>query len=163
MSLGRWIVLAIGTMWALSGCKEPQVPADQKGVFVIWKTPTMRYADQGFIYREPSRLRLEIYASGQAVMKLSVTPDQVCNGALCMDKKSFNFRFLSPEYPPELLDHLLRGEPIFGGKNLVRKDHGFTQRIEKPGRYRIVYTVLNGSVAFRDTINHIVIEIKPQG
>jgi len=163
MSRSKKALWFIPILWGLSGCMGPELPGTQEGVFVVWKTPVMRYADQGFLYREPSRVRLEVYASGQAVMKLSVTPEQVCNGVLCMDKKSFNLRFLSPEYPPDLLDHLLKGEPIFGGENLVRKDHGFTQRIEKEGHYRIVYTVLNGSVAFRDTINQIVIEIKPQG
>jgi len=150
-------------LFGLGGCAFDTAPVPQEGVYVVWKTPGMKYADQGFLYHEGDRQRLEIYASGQAVMQLTVRPTQVCSGALCMSKKEFNLRYLSPEYPESLLDHLLNAEPIFGGRGLKKKDHGFTQKIEKAGRYAIDYSVLNGSVVFRDTINDILIKIRKEG
>jgi len=148
---------------ALSGCFGEKEAVPQEGVFVVWKTPAMKYADQGFLYHEGTKQRLEIYASGQAVMQLTVSPTQVCSGALCMSKKQFNLRFLSPHYPETLLEHLLEGEPILGGEGMEKKDHGFTQRIKKAGTYDIEYSVLNGSVVFRDTINKILIKIQKEG
>jgi hypothetical protein len=147
----------------LAGCMGPGTPVPQEGVFVVWKTPGMKYADQGFLYHEGTKQRLEIYASGQAVMKLTVSPTQICSGALCMSQKEFNLRYLSPAYPPGLLGRVLEGEPIFGGRGVVKKDHGFTQHIEKKGAYAIDYSVLNGSIVFRDTINDILIKIRKEG
>jgi hypothetical protein len=152
-----------GMVLFLSGCIGEKEAVPQEGVFVVWKTPVMKYADQGFLYHEGEKLRLEIYASGQAVMKLTVSPSQVCSGALCMSKKEFNLRYLSPHYPETLLENLLSGRALFGGEGLERKDHGFTQRIKKPGLYAVEYSVLNGSVVFRDTINDILIKIQKQG
>jgi hypothetical protein len=153
---------AIFLVLLLGGCFGPKEPVPQEGVFVVWKTPGMKFADQGFLYREPGRLRLEVYASGQAAAKLTVTPKQVCSGALCMGKKEFNLRYLASSYPETLLEHILTGRPIFGGEGMEKTDHGFTQRIKKTGRYDIDYRVLNGSVVFRDTINDILIKIQKQ-
>jgi len=147
----------------LGGCFGERAAVPQEGVFVVWKTPTMKYADQGFLYHEKEKLRLEIYASGQAVMRLTVTPTQVCSGALCMNQKEFNLRYLSPHYPEGLLKAVLSGRPIFGGAGLEKKEEGFTQKLEKKGFYAIDYSVLNGSVVFRDTINNILIKIRKQG
>ncbi|WP_148224981.1 hypothetical protein [Nitratifractor salsuginis] len=122
----------------------------------------MRYADQGFLTYTGVKHRLEIYANGQAVMKLTVTPERICSGVLCMSAKTFNLRYLSPEYPPELLAHVLAGEPIFGGVGIQHNGLGVIQKITQEGRYAIEYRVLNGSVIFRDTINHILIEIRKE-
>ncbi len=154
-----WLLL----LGVISGCMSQKSLVPQEGVFVVWKTPAMKYADQGFLYHEGEKQRLEIYANGQAVMKLTVSPTQVCSGALCMSKREFNLRFLSPYYPETLLERILAGEEIFGGEGMKKKDHGFTQQIKKKGLYAIEYSVLNGSVVFRDTINHILIKIQKQG
>jgi hypothetical protein len=79
-----------------------------------------------------------------------------------MSAREFNLRYLSPHYPPELLADLLAGKPIFGGVGLRREGAGVIQKITKKGQYATDYRVLNGSVTFHDTINHIVIEIRRQ-
>jgi hypothetical protein len=161
--LKRFRFLFLGGVLALlSGCLAPPAPVSQESVFVIWKTPSMRYADQGFLSHEGARHRLEVYANGQAVMKLTVTPSRICSGALCMSAKEFNLRYLSPHYPSGLLAELLAGRPIFGGEGSRRQDGGVIQKITKAGRYAIEYRRLNGSVIFHDTINHIIIEIRRQ-
>jgi len=123
----------------------------------------MKYADQGFLYHDGKELRLEIYASGQAVLKLEVTPSQVCTGGFCMSQKAFNARYLSPHYPEAIVEKILKGEALFDGRNLVENGEGFTQEIKKEGLYDIHYSVLNGSIVFRDTINHILIKIRKLG
>ncbi len=150
-------------LWGvLSGCRTPGLPEAQEGVFVVWKTPVMRYADQGFLYRGKDRIRLEIYANGQAVMRLSVTPTQICSGALCTDPQTFNLRYLSPHYPKTFLIHLLAGEPIFGGEGKVESKEEWLQEIHRAGEYDIHYRVSKNSIDFRDTINTIVIKINKE-
>ena len=145
----------------LGGCSQSKV-IPQEGIFVVWKSPAMKYADQGFLYHEKGRLRLEVYASGQPALKLTVTPGQVCSGALCMRAKAFNRRYLSADYPEDTLQRILAGEPIFSGEGRSESQAGFTQKIEKRGDYAIDYSVLNGSIVFRDTINHIMIKIQKE-
>ena len=145
----------------LSGCSQSKA-VPQEGIFVVWKSPVMKYADQGFLYHEKGRLRLEIYASGQPALKLTVTSVQVCSGALCMSAKEFNRRYLSADYPADTLQKILEGRPIFSGEGRSETQAGFTQKIEKKGHYAIDYSVLNGSIVFRDTINRIVIKIQKE-
>ena len=157
--IGFTAVLLLGV---LGGCRSPGLPKAQEGVFVLWKTPVMRYADQGFLYRGEKRIRLEVYANGQAVMRLSVTSTQICSGALCMSPKTFNLRYLSPAYPPTLLFHLLSGEPIFGGEGRKESEGEWLQEIHRTGEYDIHYRVSKNSIDFRDTINAIVIKINKE-
>ncbi len=153
-------LLLIGLFF--TGCLE-QKAVSQEGIFVVWKSPGMKYADQGFLYKGKKRLRLEIYANGQAALRLAVTPTQVCTGALCLDAKEFNRRYLSAEYPEQTLWEILQGKEIFGGEGLTKRAEGFTQHIKKTGHYTIDYSVLNGSIVFRDKINAITIKIQKAG
>ena len=154
-------LLLLGILF-LGGCAGESEP-EQEGIFVVWKSPGMKYADQGFLYKEKERLRLEVYSNGQAVLRLIVKPDRVCVAALCLNGKEFNRRFLSAEYPEEILSKILRGEVIFGGAGLMKRAEGFTQSVKKEGRYAIEYSVLNGSIVFRDKINDISIKIQKAG
>ncbi len=150
----------------LSGCVgvQPSLQSStQKSVFVVMKTPVFHYADQGFIRKEGGTTGLEIYASGVAVMKLDISGGKVCNGTglfSCMSNKEFNQRYLSASYPGDTLEKILRGEAIFGGKNLQRSKGGFSQKILQGGSHAIHYTVLNHTIAFHDTISHIIIKVK---
>ncbi len=163
MGKKRWALLsAMALVLALAGCMKEE-PTPQEGIFVVWKSPVMKYADQGFLYHEKEKLRLEIYASGQPALKLTVTPTQVCSGALCMSKREFNLRYLSPHYPEDTLERILEGREIFGGEGLKRQREGFTQRLKKTGLYDIQYSVLKDSIVFRDTINQILIKIQREG
>jgi len=146
----------------LNACRSPGLPEAQEGVFVVWKTPVVRYADQGFLYRGKERIRLEVYANGQAVMRLSVTPTQICSGTLCMSPETFNLRYLSPRYPKTFLMNLLSGKPIFGGEGSKASPSGWSQEIHRMDEYAIYYRVSKDSIAFRDTINAIVIKIKKE-
>ena len=154
----------IAATMILSGCMAtaPQ-PKTEKSMFIVMKTPKLRYADQGFVSRTPSQVGVEIYANGAAVMKLTITASQVCNGSGlfgCMSKKAFNKRFLSAYYPADTLEQIFRGRPLFGGAGMQKQAGGFRQKITKEGQYAIEYTVLNGSIVFRDTISHILIKVK---
>lgn len=146
----------------LGGCASVQ-PTTERSTFIVMKTPVFRYADQGFVHKGAGVTKLEIYANGAAVMKLEIAGGKVCNGTglfSCMSEEEFNRRYLSASYPEDTFEKILRGEVIFGGKNLQKEQGGFRQKLMQSGSYAIAYTVFNHSIVFRDTISHIIIKVK---
>ena len=158
----RLLISLIITLFFLQACvSKPYVK--QNSALIVFKTPTFKYADMGFVYENSDEVKVEIYGSGQALMSLTISETSVCMSLLeCMSKESFNKKVLSSMYPREILDDIFRGNPIFAGKNLKRSRNGFTQKIVKEDKYNIHYSVLNNEIIFRDTINTILIKVKKQ-
>ncbi len=155
-------VLFLIISFFLSAC-VPKQYTKQNSALIIFKTPTFKYADMGFMYENEEEIKVEIYGTGQALMTLNITKSSVCMSLLeCMSKKSFNKEVLSSLYPDEILDEIFRGKQIFNAQGLEKNRNGFTQNIIKQGKYNIRYSVLNNEVIFRDTINTILIKIKKQ-
>ena len=156
------IILFLVLSFLFTAC-APKEYVKQNSAFIMFKTPTFKYADMGFIYENKDEIKVEIYGSGQALMTLEISEASVCMSLLeCMSKESFNKTVLSSLYPNEILDNIFRGKPIFKEKNLKRNRNGFTQRLVKENKYDIHYSVLNNEIVFRDTINAILIKIKKQ-
>jgi len=127
------------------------------------KTPNMRYADMGFIYKKSDLVKVEIYASGQPLLNLNINPMNVCMSTFkCMEKKDFNAKMLSANYPDTVLENIFRAKPIFDKENLEKNSNGFTQKIKKNKEYDITYSVKRDIRTFRDTINKIVIKVREQ-
>ena len=144
----------------LSACATKEY-AKQESMFIVFKTPTFKHADLGFVYKNEKDIKAEIYSNGQAIMALEIGQENICMSLLeCMDKKSFNQKVLSPYYPADILAHIFRGEPIFLGEKQVNVRNGFTQTFMKEGKYDINYSVLNKQILFRDKINNILIKMK---
>ncbi len=145
-----------------SAC-APKEYVKQNSAFIMFKTPTFKYADMGFIYENEEEVKVEIYGSGQALMSLEISETSVCMSLLeCMGKSTFNKEVLSDMYPEDILENIFRGKPLFNGLGLEKKGDGFTQRIIKKDKYNIEYNVLNNQIIFRDTINTILIKVKKQ-
>jgi len=135
----------------------------QNSALIVFKTPTFKYADMGFIYENSDEVKAEIYGSGQVLMNLEISKNNVCMSLFeCMGKKSFNQQVLSSLYPDSILDNIFRGKVIFNGLELEKNSNGFTQKIRKSNKYNIHYSVLKNEIIFRDTINTILIKIKKQ-
>jgi len=144
----------------ISGCATKEY-TKQESIFIIFKTPTFKHADLGFMYENTEEMKVEIYSNGQAIMALEIGKDNICMSLLeCMDKKSFNKQVLNKYYPTDILSHIFRGQTIFSGQNLVKTRNGFTQKLMKADEYNINYSVLNKQIIFRDTINDILIKVK---
>jgi len=153
-------LLGMAFMFGLTGCGTKEY-VKQKSVFIVFKTPTFKHADLGFMYENRNEMKIEIYSNGQAVMALEIGKENICMSLLeCLDKKSFNQTVLSPYYPVDILNHIFRGKEIFSGLHHVQTRNGFTQNIVKANKYNINYSVLNKQIIFRDTINHILIKVK---
>jgi hypothetical protein len=135
----------------------------ENSAFIVFKTPTFKYADMGFVYENSSEVKAEIYGSGQALMSLRVSGDSVCMSLFaCMSRKKFNQQVLSSAYPDTVLENIFRGKPVFSGQNMKKTRNGFTQNIVKQNKYNIHYSVLNNEIIFRDTINKILVKVKKQ-
>jgi hypothetical protein len=163
MILLKIFLLSMAFMFAITGCATKEY-VKQESVFIVFKTPTFKHADLGFMYENADEMKVEVYSNGQAAMALEIGKEQICMSLLaCMDKKSFNKEVLSDEYPTDILNHIFRGEEIFSGLHRVKTRNGFTQNIVKANKYNINYSVLNKQIIFRDTINDIVIKVKRLG
>lgn len=135
----------------------------QNAAFILFKTPTFKYADMGFIYENEEEVKVEIYGSGQALMTLRISRETVCMSQLeCMSKRSFNNEVLNSLYPEDTVEDIFRGRAIFSGLGIEKNRNGFTQEIIKNNKYNIQYSVLNKQIFFHDTINDIVIKVKKQ-
>ena len=55
----------------LSACASKEY-VKQNSAYILFKTPTFKYADMGFIYENEEEMRIEIYSSGQALMSLGI-------------------------------------------------------------------------------------------
>ena len=157
----RTILLLI-VSFLFSAC-APKEYVEQNAAFIMFKTPTFKYADMGFIYENQDEVKVEIYGSGQTLMSLEVTKGSVCMSQLeCMGKSAFNQEVLSRFYPEDILENIFRGKPIFNKEGFKVKGNGFTQKTVKKEKYNIDYSVLNNQITFHDTINAIVIKVKKQ-
>ena len=161
MNFKRTVSLLM-TGFLFSAC-APKEYIKQNSAFIMFKTPTFKYADMGFIYENEEEIKIEIYGSGQALMSLEISETSVCMSLLeCMGKSTFNKEVLSGMYPEDILENIFRGKPLFNGLGLERKGDGFTQKIIKKDKYNIDYSVLKNEIVFRDTINTILIKVKKQ-
>ncbi len=157
--LSKILMVSVGIIYFLGGCSWISEPRKSTPVFVVWKSPGMKFADQGFLIDDKQRTKLEVYASAQPVADLSITKDMVCSGMMCMDKKEFNKKYLSSSYPDTILEDILHGREIFGGKNLKKEKDGFSQKI-KSNKVDIEYLVNGNEIGFVDKKNGITIVIK---
>jgi len=154
------------TLWAslfillFGGCMaKPYVQTD--AATIILKSPKLKFADTGYVRSNAELVALELFSAGQAVAKIEVEKLICIEGEGCMRKSSFNAEYLSQKYPDTLLENILRSRPIYEGKNLVRDDEGFEQRIVND-EVDIRYTVSPGTIYFKDRKNSVLIKIKKQ-
>ena len=156
------IIAVLSTIFFFSACGTTPYK-NENTALIVFKTPTFKYADMGFVYENASEVKAEIYGSGQALMSLTISEKSVCMSLLaCMSKSAFNQQVLSAYYPDTILDNIFRGKPLFKELNLQKNRNGFTQKIISHNKYSIEYSVLNNDIVFRDTINDILIKIKKQ-
>jgi hypothetical protein len=88
-------LLLIGALLLFQACgTKPYLK--ENSALIVFKTPTFKYADMGFIYENKNEVKAEIYSSGQALMSLKIANTSVCMSLLeCMSQKSFNKSVLS--------------------------------------------------------------------
>lgn len=145
------------SLWLLAGCgmKKPEI---SESYLAVLKTPQWRFADTGYLRKGEGVAELEVFETGQRIMRLQIENRVCVEGEGCLSKSAFNERYLSSAYPDDLLYHILRGEPIMAREHFVKTDTGFEQRIGS-----IVYRVSAEQIYFKDFARGILIKFKKLG
>jgi len=100
-----------------TACSTKQAKISNSAV-IIFKTPSMKFYDKGFVKIYDEYINLQIYNSGVVALNLDIYEDKVCTGTFkCMDATVFNESYLSSSYAPEFLYKL------FSQKKVYFKDH----------------------------------------
>jgi len=154
----RFVWLPIAALVVLLGGCSPRLYERPQPALIVLKSPKLRYADMGFVYRGKGRLKMEIYTAGRPVFTLSVGK-RVCLDGGCMSEAEFYRKFFGVAYPQGTLHAILSKRPIFEGEGLLKKNGRSEQQIFEPGRFDIIYTFDATSSRFKDRINHILIKI----
>jgi len=142
----------------LSGCgARPFVHND--AATIIFKTPKIKFADQGYVRSNEDVVSLELFSAGVAVGKFEIEKMVCVDGEGCMRKSSFNAEYLNEHYPDTLMEHVLRGEPIYNGMNLLKTEHGFEQHVLDE-YVEIKYRVTGKQIYFKDRGSGVLIKIK---
>ncbi len=159
MKIGIYI-LFFGLNFLFTACaSKPYLK--QNSALIVFKTPTFKYADMGFIYENKEEIKAEVYSAGQALMTLKISRNDVCMSLFeCMSKENFNKQILHHLYPQNIIDNIFRAKPIFEAQGLVYRKIGFMQKIVKGDKYNIYYAVSNKETLFHDIINGILIKVK---
>lgn len=143
----------------LLSCSKPYL--EESSAFILFKTPSLKYADFGFIYKNKEEVKVQLYSNGNSILKFKLFKNSIClNSLACISYNSFYKEYFSKEYPKEMLNNIFRAKPIFNSLNLKRDGNNFTQKIFKKGKYDINYRVLNKEIYFNDKILNNIIKIK---
>jgi len=150
------IVATVITVFIVAGCvgAQPEYKSSNS-TYIIFKTPTVAYADQGFISKADSETKVEIYSNGQAVMRLRITPTQVCMSKFaCMSGSEFNKKVLNSNYPADTIKNIFSGKEIFNAQGKIDTADGFIQNIGD-----IKYVVSGNNINFTDSSNGVKIKV----
>ncbi|MFA6196023.1 MAG: hypothetical protein WC656_05225 [Sulfurimonas sp.] len=140
-----------------SGCGVKSYERTQTKVIII-KSPKIKFADTGYVRNSDEKIELELFMAGKCIDKISVN-HLICVSDGCMSKSSFNKDYLSAYYDDDVLQNILLGTPIYGGKNKVKTEDGFEQNINDE-HVEISYKVIPHAVMFKDKKNNIIFNIK---
>lgn len=125
---------------------------------VIIKSPKIKFSDIGYVRHTKDAIELELFVAGHVYKRIHIN-HLICVDNGCMSKSSFNQEYLSGAYPSSLLQNIILGKAIYNGKNSLKQDDGFIQRI-KTSDVNIKYIVNSREIYFKDMQNHILIKIK---
>ena len=155
-----YILWASVLILLLSGCvAKPFTHSD--AATIILKSPKLKFADTGYLKSSDEMVALELFSASQAVAKIEVNRLICVEGEGCMSKSRFNAEYLSAEYPDDLMENILRSNPIYSSKNLIRNQQGFEQQIVEDG-VEIEYKITPRQIYFHDRKNSILVKIKKQ-
>lgn len=125
---------------------------------IIIKSPKIKFADLGYVRNQDKAIEMELFVAGHAVQKIEIN-HLICVDEGCMSKRNFNEEYLYKGYPEDTLQNILLGLEIYGGKNRVKTEDGFEQKISTK-KVDIVYSVTASIIAFKDKKNKIIFKIK---
>ena len=151
----KYILLIFTLLFSACSIKKYE-HVQSKLIFI--KSPKIKFADLGYIRNSDKAVELELFIAGKVIEKFSVN-HLICVSDGCMSKSGFNEDYLNAAYPDEILQNILLGHEIYDGKNRVKTQDGFEQKIEDEN-VNIVYRVSLNQIFFKDRKNKIIFKIK---
>lgn len=144
-------------LW-FAGCAAKTYAVPQQAL-IVFKTPSLRYADQGFVQEGGKSVRVQIYGLGKPVLDLRVGKN-ICMDEECMDEQAFYREVFSTAYPPGTLLDILKQRPLADGKGMETDGGQSVQRIAEKGRFDIIYRFSGKQSLFKDSLNGVMIKIQ---
>ncbi|MEN8304639.1 MAG: hypothetical protein ABFQ64_11295 [Campylobacterota bacterium] len=151
----RYLLLSFVLLFSACSLKDYE---HTESKIIIIKSPKIKFADLGYIRNSDKAVELELFVAGKVIEKFSVN-HLICVSGGCMSKSGFNEDYLNRAYPDEILQNILLGHEIYDGKNRVKTQDGFEQKIEDEN-VNIVYRVSSNTIFFKDRKNSIIFKIK---
>jgi hypothetical protein len=151
----RYFLLVL--VLVFGGCSIKNYERTQTKIIII-KSPKLKFADIGYIRNSDKSIELELFVAGKAIEKITIN-HLICTDQGCMSKSGFNQDYLNGAYPDDILQNIILGRVIYGGKNMVKTKDGFTQQI-KSRHVDITYIVTHHAVEFKDKKNKIILKFK---
>ncbi|TQR34741.1 hypothetical protein DMB92_00700 [Campylobacter sp. MIT 99-7217] len=133
-------------------------PAQSRTLSLSINSPLIKFSEQGFLYEDKTSLKLEVYKLGQIFFALNIR-DKICINQVCYEKKVFNEKFFKFTHYEDLMQDILKFQPIYEGKNVIQNECGFIQEIQA-SNFNILYEVCENRLEFKDLLNHLFVKIK---
>ncbi len=107
----RYFLFSI-ILLAFSACSTKQLSSNS--AIIIFKTPSMKFYDKGFVKRFNDYVNLQIYNSGQVALNINIFKNKICKGFLqCQSSKEFNRLYLSSSYDDDFLYKLFISKKVY--------------------------------------------------
>ena len=151
----RYFLLVFVLIFSACSVKDYKIT---KTKIIIIKSPKLKFADIGYVRNSDKSIELELFTAGKAVEKITIN-HLICTTDGCMSKSGFNADYLSASYPDDILQNVILGQKIYGGKNLTKTKDGFEQHI-KAWHVDITYKVTSHAILFKDRYNKIILKFK---
>jgi len=153
-----FIPIFLTLMLLFSGCSR--TPAVSKSSIVTFKTNGFRVHDTAFVTLGSNEVEITVYTAGTPVLEIS-SGSMMCINGECLDDDEFIAKYLSPYYPPRLIQSIAMKKKLeMEGIKTEDTPEGFIQTAQHKGLYDIRYVAKKGEVFFRDRLNGIIIAIK---
>lgn len=144
----------IFSIFFLFGC-APE-PKKSENLSILIKSPLLKLNDFGFKISSKNETILQIYSTGQGVLKIKIS-DKICINQACMSDVEFNKKFLLNEHYEGFFNDLVNANPIYHKKELEKTNCGFDQNISK---IFVEYQICDRIIRFSDKKNGVKIVIK---
>ena len=151
----RYFLLAL--VFVFTACSIKNYERTQTKIIII-KSKKLKFADIGYVRNSDKSIELELFVAGKAIEKITIN-HLICTSEGCMSKSGFNADYLDASYTDNILQNIILGHKIYGGKNLVKTENGFEQYI-KTKHVEIVYKVNSHAIYFKDKKNKIILKFK---
>lgn len=137
------------------GCFSHQ-PQRSNSVLFSFITPDLRISDAGFIHHYANQTQIQIYNSATVILNLKLAQN-ICINSVCLDRQSFNAKYLKSTHYNEIIDDIINKRQIYDGINLKKTNCGFEQNITDK---MLKYEVCNNTMKFIDSKNRVKIIIR---